>query len=141
MRKQTCGLSQDLPILKRLSTTLFNGYDFNDKRTAQLKKIGALGAFHNHFASVNKRVQVFDKQLENISIFQLQVFQAKFDFQLNNEYLQNSTFVCAAPSYQNDQQLDSNPAIVQLKELFMDNLLCDTKEFEQIKRDIRRLNG
>ena len=34
MRKQTCGLSQDLPILKRLSTTLYNGYDFNDKRTA-----------------------------------------------------------------------------------------------------------
>ena len=141
LRKQTCGLSQDLPILKRLSTTLYNGYDFNDKRTAQLKKIGALGAFHSHFASVNKRVQVFDKQLENISVFQLQVFQAKFDFQLNAEYLQNSTFVCAAPSYQTDQQLDSNPAIVQLKELFMDNLLCDTKEFELIKQNIRRLNS
>ena len=69
MRKQTSGLSQDLPILKRLATTLHNGFDFSDKRTAQLKKINAFGMFHTHQASVNKRVQVFDQELENISMF------------------------------------------------------------------------
>lgn len=140
MRKQTCGLSQDLPILKRLATTLYNGFDFSDKRTAQLKKINAFGAFHTHQASVNKRVQVFDQELENISMFQIQVFQAKFDFQLNNEYLQNSTFVCAAPSYLNDKQLDKNPATVQLKEMFMSHFLCDTSEFNAVRKRISRLN-
>ena len=30
MRKMSSGLSQDHPLMKRLSTTLFNGFDFHN---------------------------------------------------------------------------------------------------------------
>jgi hypothetical protein len=79
---------------------------------------------------VNKRVPAFDVKLENISLYQVQVFQPRFDFQLNTEFLQNATFISAAPSHQTDGILDNNPAIVELKEIFLKNLLIDTSEFE-----------
>ena len=48
--------------------------------------------------------------------------------------------MCAAPSHQTDQLLEKNPAIVQLKELFMENLLMDKTEFEDIKKRINQVN-
>lgn len=68
------------------------------------------------------------------------MFQPRFDFQLNNEFLQNSTFISAAPSHQTEGILENNPAIVELKEIFMKNLLIDTSEFEQIREKLRKIN-
>lgn len=59
---------------------------------------------------------------------------------MNNDFLQNSTFISAAPSYQTEGILENNPAIVELKEIFMKNLLIDTSEFEQIRAKLRRSN-
>lgn len=130
MRKMSTGLSQDHPLMKRLSSTLYNGFDFQDFRTAQLKKIGTYYSFFSRQTSVNKRVPAFDAKLDNISLYQVQVFQPRFDFLLNSEFLQNSTFISAAPSHQTDGILDNNPAIVELKEIFLRNMLVDTSEFE-----------
>jgi hypothetical protein len=140
MRKMSTGLSQDHPLMKRLSSTLYNGFDFQDFRTAQLKKIGTYYSFFSHQTSVNKRVPAFDAKLDNISLYQVQVFQPRFDFLLNSEFLQNSTFISAAPSHQTDGILDNNPAIVELKEIFLRNMLVDTSEFEQIKQKLKRIN-
>lgn len=85
--------------MKRLATTIYNGFDFHDYRTAQLNKINSIQSFFTHQNSVNKRVHCFDEKLENISLYQIQVFQSKFSFQLNAEFLQNATFVSAAPSH------------------------------------------
>ena len=87
MRKMSTGLSQDHPLMKRLSSTLYNGFDFQDFRTAQLKKIGTYYSFFSHQTSVNKRVPAFDAKLDNISLYQVQVFQPRFDFLLNSEFL------------------------------------------------------
>lgn len=137
MRKMSSGLSQDHPLMKRLSTTLFNGFDFHDFRTAQLKKAVTIQTFFTHQGSINKRVPCFDLKLENISLYQVQVYQPRYDFQLNAEFLQNATFLSAAPSHQSDSVLDNNPAIVQLKEIFMRNFLIDTTEFEDVKAKLR----
>lgn len=59
MRKMSTGLSQDHPLMKRLATTIYNGFDFHDFRTAQLKKINTIGTFFTHQNSVNKRVPCF----------------------------------------------------------------------------------
>ena len=69
MRKMSSGLSQDHPLMKRLATTLFNGFDFHDFRTAQLKKASTIQTFFTHQASINKRVPCFDLKLENISLY------------------------------------------------------------------------
>ena len=95
-----------------------------------MKKIGTYYSFFSHQTSVNKRVPAFDAKLENISLYQVQVFQPRFDFLLNSEFLQNSSFISAAPSNQTDGILDNNPAIVELKEIFLKNLLVDTSEFK-----------
>lgn len=50
------GLSLDLQIFKRLSGTVFNGYDFHDVRTASMKKINSIKSFFNFYNSQNKRV-------------------------------------------------------------------------------------
>ena len=126
--------------MKRLATTLFNGFDFHDFRTAQLKKVGTIGSFFTHQNSVNKRVPCFDSKLQNISLYQVQIFQPKFDFQLNAEFLQNATFLSAAPSHQSDAILENNPAIVELKEIFMRHLLIDTSEFEKVKAELMKIN-
>ena len=89
---------------------------------------------------MNKRVPCFDEKLENISLYQVMVFQPKFDFHLNAEFLQSATFVSAAPSHQSDSILENNPAIVELKEIFMRSLLVDTTEFEGVKARLRRIN-
>ena len=87
MRKMSNGLSQDHSLMKRLSSTIYNGYDFNEHRTAKLRRIGTLDSFFNHFDSVNKRIQSFEGSLDNISLYQVQIFQQKFDFQLNTDFL------------------------------------------------------
>ena len=64
------GLSHDHPLLKRLATTLYNGFDFHDFRTAQLSKVDTIGSFFTHQTSVNKRVHCFGiDKLENISLY------------------------------------------------------------------------
>ena len=68
------------------------------------------------------------------------MFQPKFSFQLNSEFLQNATFLSAAPSHQSDSILDNNPAIIELKEIFMKNFLVDTSEFEEVKAKLKRIN-
>ena len=143
MRKQSSGLTQDLPLLKRLTSSIFNGYDFDKVRTAKLKKIGVLNSFFTHYNSVNKRIQCFYEKLENISIHQLQVFQSKFDFQHDkDDYLQNATFICSTPSLTSDKQdLEMNPAIITIKETFLRNLLQDTEEFDKVKERLNMLNA
>ena len=54
--------------------------------------------------------------------------------------LASLSHVCAAPSHQPENLLGKNPAIVQLKELFMENLLMDKTEFEDIKKRINQVN-
>jgi hypothetical protein len=49
---------------------MYNGFDFNEVRTAQLKKIGAIDEFYSYFSSQNKRIQTFGTRFDNISIFQ-----------------------------------------------------------------------
>ena len=121
---------------------MFNGFDFHDQRTAKLKKIGVIEQFFTHFNSVNKRIQCFSGNLENISIFQLQVFQSRFDFQLNQEYLQNATFICSAPWLASQREnIDANPAILAIKETFLKNLLQDTSEYEKVKKRLNTLNA
>ena len=73
--------------MKRLAVTLFNGFDFHDFRTAQLKKANTIHTFFTHQTSINKRVPCFDLKLENISLYQVQVYQPRYDFQLNAEFL------------------------------------------------------
>lgn len=34
--------------MKRLATTTYNGFDFHEFRTAQIKKIGTHGSFFTH---------------------------------------------------------------------------------------------
>ena len=80
MRQMSTGLSQDHPLMKRLATTLYNGFDFHDFRTAQMNKVNSIQSFFTHQTSVNKRVHCFDEKLENISLYQIQVFQPKFSF-------------------------------------------------------------
>jgi len=77
-----------------------------------MKRARTIESFFTHQASVNKRVPCFDEKLQNISLYQVQVFQPRFDFQLNNEFLQNATFICAAPSHQSDGVLENNVAII-----------------------------
>ena len=75
MRKLDSALSQDLSVMKRLATTIYNGFDFVDSRTAQLKRINAIDSFFRHFTSANQRVRCFDNSiLESISMYQIQVF-------------------------------------------------------------------
>ena len=71
MRKMSTGLSKDHPLMKRLSSTIYNGFDFHDFKSTQIKKIGAKDSFFTHQASVNKRVPCFDSKLENISLYQI----------------------------------------------------------------------
>ena len=59
LRKINNGLSLDLQLFKRLSGTIYNGYDFNDVRTSQLKKINAITPFFSFYSSQNKRIQAF----------------------------------------------------------------------------------
>ena len=59
---------------------------------------------------------------------------------MNADFLQNATFISAAPSHQADSILENNPAIVELKEIFMRNLLIDTSEFEMVKAKLKRIN-
>ena len=59
---------------------------------------------------------------------------------MNADFLQNATFISAAPSHQADSILENNPAIVELKEIFMRNLLVDTSEFEMVKAKLKRIN-
>lgn len=68
------------------------------------------------------------------------MFQPKFSFQLNSEFLQNATFLSAAPSHQADSILDNNPAIVELKEIFMKNFLVDTTDLEEVKAELKGIN-
>lgn len=48
MRKMSTGLSQDHPLMKRLATTLYNGFDFHDSRSAHIKKLGTHSTFFTH---------------------------------------------------------------------------------------------
>ena len=99
--------------MKRLATTIYNGFDFVDTRTAQLKRINAIDSFFRHFTSANQRVRCFDNSiLESISMYQIQVFQARFDFQLNQDFLQNATYICSAPSNMSESALDHSQAII-----------------------------
>ena len=59
-------------------------------------------------------MQIDQNALEHISLFQTQIFQSRFDFQLSQEFLQNATFICAVPSLtiENRALLDENMGIV-----------------------------
>jgi len=48
MRKMSSCLSQDHPLMKRLATTLYNGFDFHEYRAPQLKKAGTTQSFFTH---------------------------------------------------------------------------------------------
>lgn len=61
---------------------------------------------------------------------------------LNQDYLQNATFICAAPSMviENRAVIDDNMGIVQLKELLMTHLVPASFNFEETKKGLAFLN-
>lgn len=71
MQKMSNCLSFDHALTKRLAGTLFNGFDFNEQRLAQLKKLDTVKSFFTHSLSVNKRVACFEHRLENLSMHQI----------------------------------------------------------------------
>jgi hypothetical protein len=60
---------------------------------------------------------------------------------MNSDYLQNATYVCAAPSHlSNYRQLDQNVGVINLKELLIRNLLPVSKEFDDVCQRLKDLH-
>jgi hypothetical protein len=74
---------------------------------------------------MNRRIPILSAALGHISLYQAQIFQNVFEFQLNQDYLQNCTLICASPSLvvETRNKLDDNNGVVQLKELILGQLL------------------
>jgi len=62
---------------------LYNGIDFEGKRLAQVKKINTVGSFMSHSTGMNRRIPILSAALGHISLYQAQIFQNVFEFQLN----------------------------------------------------------
>lgn len=136
------GLTMPHCLMRILANTLYNGVDFDPKRLGQAKKIGATGSYLSHSSGQNKRIPIVSAALEHISLYQAQVFQPRFDFQLTQDYLQNATFICAAPSLvvESRNKIDDNGGIVKLKELLIERLLPASYSFHETKTAIATLN-
>lgn len=81
------GLTIPHCLMKVLANPLYNGVDFDPKRLGQAKKIGSIGSYLSHATGQNKRIPIVSAALEHISLYQSQIFQSRFDFQLNQDYL------------------------------------------------------
>jgi len=84
-------------MLRRLCQFVHNGYDFFTERLKSIRELDIGNAFFSHF-NQNRRMPTIDAGFEHLSLYQVMIFQSKFDFQLNDDYLQNATFLCASPS-------------------------------------------
>lgn len=126
-----------------MSHTVFNGVDFNDKRFAMLKKISTLDSFFNHYSGMNKRLPLFENNtLEHLSLFQVQLFQSRFEQQLNAEYLQNATFICTGPSQVIGSELLKNKGFQHIREMLIKTLLeDDCEEFQDVLERLERINN
>jgi hypothetical protein len=79
--KASFGLTLDQPLLHRLSETFYNGIDFNYERSIQWKKIAGIeDHIFNSFNCMNKKMPINEPGLENISMYQIQIFSPSFDF-------------------------------------------------------------
>lgn len=74
MSKQSHCLTQDRSLLHRLSSTLYNGYDFDLNRLPKMRKNNLMDNFFNHFNGINKRLQATNFQFDNLSLYQVQIF-------------------------------------------------------------------
>lgn len=137
-RKINAGLSIGQPLFKRLSETIYNGFDFNDKRTAALKKANVLDYFFTFYTGQNKRIQTFGNKFENVSIFQAMIFQPGFEHATNTDFNQNATYVCGTPTnLHNNRMIEENVAMINLKEFLLRNLHPgQLKNFESIKEQL-----
>jgi hypothetical protein len=87
-----------------------------------------------------------DAGFEHLSLYQAQIFQCKFDYQLNDDYLQNATFISATSSElplkseRNDQNLmieSKNRAVTQIKKIIMKAILPDQSNYSDLQERLR----
>ena len=79
--KASFGLTLDQPLLHRLCETFYNGIDFNYERSILWKKVpGIEDHIFTSFNCMNKKMPINEPGLENVSLYQVQLFSPSFDF-------------------------------------------------------------
>ena len=70
------------------------------------------------------------------------IFQSRLDYQLNNDFLQSATFICAAPSLLIEPRTlqQNNQGIQHLKEQLILNILPDNHDFDTTRKQLHFLN-
>mmetsp|Transcript_23297 Transcript_23297/g.22889 ORF Transcript_23297/g.22889 Transcript_23297/m.22889 type:complete len:417 (+) Transcript_23297:1724-2974(+) len=91
LENENVGLSQQEPILQRLTSRLSNGFDFDYEKLAKLKELHTLGSFFNSFGGVNKRIPTNMPEFDDLSLYQVQIFTPRFEFLLGQDYMSKLT--------------------------------------------------
>ena len=138
--KATFGLTQDQSLLHRLCSTFYNGIDFNYERSLLWKKAPGIGDhIFSSFDCLNKKMPVNEPNLENVSLYQVQVFSPSFDFQNGNLFMAKGS--CFVAMGTNEEILNSGlgmNAWTELKELLLEQInLPEWKQLQEVKAQIK----
>ena len=120
--KASFGLTQDQSLLHRLSDTFYNGIDFNYERSALWKKVtGIEDHIFSSFNCLNKKMPVNEPNLDNVSLYQVQIFSPSFDFQ--NGVLTMAKGSCFVAMSSNEDIFNNSFGVnawMELKELMLE---------------------
>ena len=120
--KASFGLTQDQSLLHRLSETFYNGIDFNYERSALWKKVAGIeDHLFSSFNCLNKKMPLNEPSMENVSVYQVQVFSPSFDYQNGRLFMSKGSCFTAMSSnediFSNTQGVN---AWMELKELLLE---------------------
>jgi hypothetical protein len=131
--KASFGLTQDQSLLHRLSETFYNGVDFAYERSVLWKKVAGIeDQIFTSFNCLNKKMPLNDPGMENVSLYQVQMFSPSFDYQ-NGPLFMAKGSCCVAMSTNEDifhNEIGVN-AWMELKELLLEQI--NNHEWKQLQ--------
>jgi hypothetical protein len=132
--KASFGLTQDQSLLHRLCQTFCNGVDFNYERKNIWTRQQGTGTEQQLFTSfncLNKKIPVNEPGLENISLYQVQIFTPSFDYQFGSLFMAKAS-TCVAMSENEDILANTNgvSAWMEIKELLLEQV--NPSEWKQL---------
>jgi len=133
-------LTLDQPLLHRLSETFYNGIDFNYERSIQWKKVAGIeDHIFNSFNSMNKKMAINEPGLENVSMYQVQMFSPSFDFQNGGLFMaKGSCFVAMSSNEDIFNNIVGVNAWMEIKELLLEQINNhEYKQLQEVKEQIK----
>lgn len=120
--KASFGLTQDQSLLHRLSETFYNGIDFNYERSVLWKKVAGIeDHIFSSFNCLNKKMPINEPNMENVSLYQIQMFTPSFDYQNGSLFMSKGSCFTAMSTNEDifHNTLGVN-AWMELKELMLE---------------------